>query len=341
MSQNAVPMPGQGHTLRTCRICGDARLEQLTAREMMFGTRDVFTYFECKSCGCVQIAEYPTNIGRYYPAEYYSFHAAASIGVPVSWRGRAKEWVAWQVLSRSRRLAARHLQSDAARKVITRSPLLSIYRDYLPGVGSRILDVGCGAGELVKELRLIHYYQAFGADPYIPHDIQDRGRLLVRKAWLHEVEGTFDCVSFHHVLEHMPHQLEVLRKTRTLLSPAGLAIVRVPVAGSHAWKRYRENWVQLDAPRHFYLHSENSLRMIADRAGFDVRAVVHDSTAMQFWGSELYLRDIPLTDSRSPAAEGPSVFSEAELTHFATQAGELNAAGCGDQLLAVLAPKRG
>ena len=40
---------------------------------MMFGFADEFEYFECSNCGCLQIMEFPENIGKYYPSKYYSY----------------------------------------------------------------------------------------------------------------------------------------------------------------------------------------------------------------------------------------------------------------------------
>ena len=58
----------------TCRICQNAENQRsFTAREMMFGLRDEFLYFECSTCGCVQIQEVPNNLPKYYPDNYYSF----------------------------------------------------------------------------------------------------------------------------------------------------------------------------------------------------------------------------------------------------------------------------
>ena len=37
---------------------------------MMFGLREEFEFFECGNCGCVQIAEVPANLAKYYPEEY-------------------------------------------------------------------------------------------------------------------------------------------------------------------------------------------------------------------------------------------------------------------------------
>ena len=60
---------------RACRACGNA--EGNTAhfpKEMMFGWREVFEYFECGRCGCLQIAEIPADLGKYYPRDaYYSY----------------------------------------------------------------------------------------------------------------------------------------------------------------------------------------------------------------------------------------------------------------------------
>jgi len=36
--------------------------------------------------------------------------------------------------------------------------------------------------------------------------------------------------------------------------PGGWCVIRIPTVSSFAWEHYREQWVQLDAPRHFFLH---------------------------------------------------------------------------------------
>jgi hypothetical protein len=56
-----------------CRICGNpVGNREYVAREMMFGLRDSFVYFQCAECRCLQIAEFPADMSRYYPASYYS-----------------------------------------------------------------------------------------------------------------------------------------------------------------------------------------------------------------------------------------------------------------------------
>ncbi len=325
----------------TCRICGTNEVSPFVAREMMFGTRDKFDYIECNECGCIQIAFYPNNISKYYPENYYSKNSSKFSGSPKNYYYRhVKRWMLHRILSTSAFLENFYFSREGTKKFFSLHDELNIYKKYAPKITSRILDVGCGDGRLVNDLRTIQYFNALGIDPFIESNIYKDGRMLVQKAWLADMPGEFDLISFNHVLEHMPDQVGVLRQTRSLLSSSGMAIVRIPIASSNAWRVYRENWVQLDPPRHFYLHTEKSLKKLAEMAGFQIREIIYDSTSLQFWGSELYIRDIPLIDPSSPATDGPSVFSKDQMDQFTREAQELNSIGQGDQLLAVLVPIR-
>lgn len=54
-----------------CRICGNLENNrQFQVREMYFGFGEEFAYSECSACGCLQIVEIPTDMARYYPANY-------------------------------------------------------------------------------------------------------------------------------------------------------------------------------------------------------------------------------------------------------------------------------
>ena len=87
-----------------------------------------------------------------------------------------------------------------------------------------------------------------------------------------------------------------------LLKPGGQAIVRIPVASSYAWRHYGVNWINLDAPRHFYLHTSKSLEHLAHSANLEVTKVIHEGGDDQFWGSERVPQDIPSNDPRALGA---------------------------------------
>ncbi len=57
-----------------CRICGNRTDHKIyRVKEMYFGTRQEFEYFECERCQCLQIVKIPENLGEFYRHEYYSF----------------------------------------------------------------------------------------------------------------------------------------------------------------------------------------------------------------------------------------------------------------------------
>jgi SAM-dependent methyltransferase len=213
--------------------------------------------------------------------------------------------------------------------------------EHLPGDGltladvstrSRILDVGCGSGRFLLTLSGAGFRNLQGVDRYVERDIEYPGGLRILKGSLDDCQGEWDIIMFHHSFEHLPHPLETLKTATGLLAPNGTIVVRIPVVSSYAWERYGVTWVQLDAPRHFFLHSRKSMWRLAEAAGLSVDRVVDDSTEFQFLGSELYVRDIPLRSEGTLGLDAKgSIFSLEEVQAFRRLAAELNVKGRGDQ----------
>lgn len=134
-----------------------------------------------------------------------------------------------------------------------------------------------------------------GCDPFIPEDIRYRNGLVIRKNEIAGMKGKWDIIMYHHSFEHIPYPLGNLQEVHKLLEKDGICIIRIPTVSSYAWKKYRENWFQADAPRHFFLHSIRSMEILAAKAGFRVADVRYDATYKQFAESEKYVRNIPLT----------------------------------------------
>jgi hypothetical protein len=137
---------------------------------------------------------------------------------------------------------------------------------------------------------------------------------------------------FHHSFEHLADPAETLRQVEARLAPGGRCLIRLPLADSEAWAQYGVDWVQLDAPRHLFLHTRRSLALLAEGAGLEIEAVEHDSYALQFWGSEQYRRDIPLMSEQSYRwGAGAPVFTTEQIAGWATESERLNREGRGDQ----------
>jgi 2-polyprenyl-3-methyl-5-hydroxy-6-metoxy-1,4-benzoquinol methylase len=290
---------------------------------MMFGLREAFDYLECSNCKCVQIVDFPASMTRYYPADYHSFASIA----PQNWLRkffiRLRDEYAVSNRGLVGKLLSRFFPANIA---LTSLPPLRLDQT------TRILDVGCGTGILLNALGELGFRNLVGVDPFLPADVEyPNGVRLFRKP-LGEVRGEFDLIMFHHSFEHIADPDPTLKAVNELLSPGGHCVVRMPTVSSYAWQRYGINWVQLDAPRHFYVHSVKSLRILAGRAGLELSRVVYDSTGFQFWASEQYALDIPLNDARSYlVSPNKSIFTKRQIADFEKRAAELNDVGLGDQ----------
>jgi len=285
-----------------CAICGENSGIEHTLREMMFGTRDEFAYWECSACGCIQIAEVPETLANYYPSDYYSLSAQAS---PL------RLW-----MYKAYRIAPRLVELIRPAGVTFRSVI-----DANPKPGARILDVGSGSGKLVAILRALRF-DALGIDPYVRTETAH-----VRRGRLEDVMAAdWDWILFQHSLEHMTDHVAVLRSAWDKLADGGSCMVRIPIA-NWAWMNYGRDWVQLDAPRHLVIHTLRSFRIAAEAAGFRIDRTIFDSGPFQFYASEMYRRNIPLTEESSELAR----LKGAQLQSLKKRAAGLNAQGLGDQ----------
>jgi SAM-dependent methyltransferase len=314
-------------TLIACRICEGAIARSMVVQEMMFGSRTEFLYRQCAACDCLQIDTFPPDIARHYPSGYYSFNLAPA-GALKRWRrGLRRKWV----------LTASTAAANLLRYFSRADDMFRVYRDLGVGLKSRVLDVGAGAGSHVLEMRDAGVTAAVGVDAFVPEDISWRGEILVRKGTLDGLAGKFDLVTFHHSFEHMPDQIRTLALARGLLAPGGRILVRVPTVTSEAFDIYQDHWVQLDAPRHFYLHSHRSIEIAASKAGLAVSALWCDSSELQFMASEQYRRGISLFDPLSVVVNKRStLFSAEEKAAFGARTRELNRTLRGDQINVVL-----
>jgi SAM-dependent methyltransferase len=307
-------------SMNACKGCGNTAGNRIyVAREMMLGTRVEFEYLECGSCGSLQIRQIPANLARFYPADYYSFQKPGALK-----RYLKARW--------SSQAFTRHGFLGATLKRIfgENYPVISVAR-LNPPKTARILDVGCGGGDLLQDLFSLGFRNLQGIDPFNKEDIELEGGVKIWKKELKSIEGPFDLVMLHHSFEHMDNPRELFHEANRILAPDGILLIRTPVANSFAWRTYNTDWVQLDAPRHLFIPSDKCMQMLAKEHGFALIDTVYDSTEFQFWGSEQYKRDIPLADPRSHHRSLLKIlFPSREIRSFRTRASELNASHDGD-----------
>jgi SAM-dependent methyltransferase len=155
----------------------------------------------------------------------------------------------------------------------------------IPISARRILDVGCGTGELgraVKERQPaevvgVTYSEAGRAaeslDDVLEMDLnQFNGNNL----------GEFDCIICSHVLEHLSWPEEVLRNLRPLLKPGGRIVVALP--NIVVWRQrlrllfgeFRYTDGGLMDRTHFRFFDWDSARKLVQDAGFQIVDAIAD-----------------------------------------------------------------
>lgn len=310
-----------------CKACNNTKsYYSFKTREMMFGFREEFAYDECSNCGSLQIAEIPRDLSKYYPPDYYSFSGQkASLLKRLLKRKRASH-----ALGQDNVIGSLLVRLYGIPMLVDWVKRLDIGLDI--DVDQAILDIGCGTGQLLLEMHYAGFSNLTGVDKYIEEDIHYTTGVVILKRTVDEIDGAYDLVMLHHSLEHMPEPVETLKHVHRLLKPRGFGLLRLPVAGSYAWRVYKTDWVQLDAPRHLFLPTEKGVMILARRAGLEVLDVTYDSTGFQFWGSEQYTRDIPLRRDKRSHEMNPrrSIFTQDELQRFRTKAEILNVNKDGD-----------
>lgn len=171
-----------------------------------------------------------------------------------------------------------------------------------------------------------------GVDKFIPEEVDHGFGVKILKKDIQELKkDNYDLIIMNHVLEHMPEQQDVLIDCRKLLKERGCILIAIPII-AEAFNIYKENWVQLDAPRHFFLHTVKSMNILAEETGFEIKHTLFDSLSFQFLASELYQKNIELfpEDNNRQAYPFEKYFSDEEITCYQNQAIKLNKEEKGD-----------
>lgn len=164
----------------------------------------------------------------------------------------------------------------------------------------KVLDVGCGGGAWLLEKAKEGWGNLYGCDPFLESGRRYGQRVTIYNCSIHEIEGdgTFDIIHMDDSFEHMTDPLEVLQSARRLLKPDGILYMDIPTYPNIAFERFGPHWYQLDAPRHIFLHSTESLKWLGRASGMKIFDIKYNSNDSQFIRSYLYQHGIPFWEQK-------------------------------------------
>jgi 2-polyprenyl-3-methyl-5-hydroxy-6-metoxy-1,4-benzoquinol methylase len=263
MAKNKLAYISGSDVSVSCDLCGSQKTDTVVAdaRDNDMGIPGRFAIVQCSVCGFVYLNPRPDarRILAHYPREYGIYH-------PDNW------------------LVA------GIKNFLRRGDIKLIAR--LTGGQGRVLDVGCGLGELLG--RLGASYEKYGLEmDKASADVA--GRLSGARVWRGQFESfvfpenaKFDVVIMRYLFEHLPSPMEALRKLRSIISDKGFAVISVPNYDSIERRVFGRYWHGYEIPRHFSHFSADTMRQFAEHSGFELVEVRY-SAVPNDWVNSLRL----------------------------------------------------
>lgn len=293
-----------------CPICRSSDTEQLYDRvaDLEHGSGLTASFARCKSCGVLFQNPLPDaqSLRAMYPANY---RASSARGL----YGRLKYF---QALMIARRLRAQIGDPQA-----------------------RILELGCGAGQLLLALRQLGYSRLSGVDWTIAPELAKEAPSIAFIA--HDITSyvppqPVDVVVLNNVIEHVRDPTALLGRYRGYLGEHGSIVLLTPNAQSMSHRVFGRYWSGLHSPWHVHVFTHQSLAALAERSGLQIGKVVADEdpggwaiSAQNRWRS---LR----RGAAKPGGSGFSAVAALALACCAPLALLAKAVGGGSSLLAIM-----
>lgn len=307
-----------------CPICNnDKNNSTFLVKEMQQGFREEFEYIECSNCGCLFIKNIPANLNKYYDINYAPHKHGTSIKTNIM------EKIYGMYLTNNKIIKL--LQRDNV-TITTKFWNRLITEGYMTK-NSSILDVGCGDGKFLNILKKAGFKDLTGMDLFINKENMKKGIKIIQSS-LEEFKSNkkYDLIILNHSFEHMDHQIENIKHLEKLVADNGIIIIRIPVKSKPIWEKYSVNWYQIDAPRHFFLHTIESFKCLCSHTNLKIIDMTFDSFDDIFLNCEKYSRNISTRDKEWNTFK----LDNKTINKFKNEITILNENNQGDQAIFVL-----
>ncbi len=297
---------------RNCLLCeSEGSLLYTGLRDRLFGAPGIWTLMKCPRCQLVWLnpQPIPDDVGKLY-ANYFThqtFEAKKNSFAGI--RKSVKESIlrssyGYQIYG-SNKVMGSVLSCIAPLREIVGSSV----RWLEAGENGRLLDVGCGNGRFLDQMRQLGWKVA-GIEPdgEAVSVACEKFGLEVFQGSLEKArfaDGHFDAITMNHVIEHVPDPIELLKECRRVLKPGGKLVLVTPNIKSLGHHVFGEYWRGLEVPRHLSLFSPHALRACAESANMDVQDLRTTAKgAPWFWAASSLIRRDGVLPGGSPERQG-------------------------------------
>jgi len=135
----------------------------------------------------------------------------------------------------------------------------------------KILDFGCGWGGFLKNIKQAKSLTGIELREECISFIKKNIKKISISNNLNDLSNKkYDIITLFHVLEHLPHQIEILKTIKEKLYRNGKVIIEVPSAKDFllSFDDFEDFKKFTFWSEHLILHSEKSLREVLKKAGY-------------------------------------------------------------------------
>ena len=275
--------------LSSCPVCGSIKTDFLFKNiDRLHGISGEFGLNHCRHCNAVYLSPRPTikSLPLFYPDEYPP-HQLNPLRPSGFLRGIKEHFRNTIIYNRYHYKKFEHKPRIQPESLGTFLAYMFFFFDekarynlpkelfppYIKEV--KALDIGCGPGHFLTILKDLDF-NVYGIEPS-----ETAARIGKDKFGLDIKTGTlldhkfpdnyFHFITMNHVLEHLHNPVDVLSEAKRILHPNGMIRIQTPNIDAYGYKRFKNNWLPIDTPRHLIIYSKQSIAALADKTGLELK----------------------------------------------------------------------
>lgn len=257
-----------------------------------YGFAKKYVYKKCTDCGCLYREETNINYDKLYDNDNYTVFAKVNSNIVPSIKDKMVKIRDSYVFMGKNKIIGGVLNCFHP----SRYAYLSEYKNMLKA-GASFLDVGCGRGKMVYELKEVGA-NVHGTEPYLDSEINYPNGLHIQKRFITDIHEKYDIVFYDNVFEHLDFPLNDLVAVKKVLNTGGICGLVFPGIGE-MFEEYKENAYTIQAPQHSCLHTDKSISILAKEAGLAIKNIKRQPIEIWYTKSYLLSKGISFKDNEN------------------------------------------
>ncbi|MFA5531995.1 MAG: class I SAM-dependent methyltransferase [Candidatus Shapirobacteria bacterium] len=253
-----------------CPICNNNKFKYLlTSQDNLYHIKSKFKLIQCTNCSLILTNPRPNQkeIKKFYPQNYKPYKTNFK---KVQTKIKFKQ------------------NFPILYKVINQKDTLDVNINSKKNIN--VLEIGCGAGNFLYELKLLHpKWNIIGTD------ISQNNIKIINKNKIKSFcsnltklpikSNTIDVIYGWMVLEHIHNINQALSEIYRVLKKKNLFCFSIPNINSLDFKIFKKNWFALQLPTHLYHFTPSTITKLLNQHHFKIQKIIYQKTLANFFFS--------------------------------------------------------